>query len=214
MKAPPAVFVLEDDPQQARVLAKLLERAGTAAEAVSTYHAAMEFLARSAPIAGAIVDILVPGGDGLDVVAELRKKWPTMPVLVTTAVCSTETANRCFELDARYLVKPFFLEQIVDFGAQVVAGRIDPLRARLEAAATALANRVGLTQADEEILVAAALDDRRGDMQRGLGMKLGTLKRHLERIFERTGADDLRHLGAMVRQVAVDWPGPRRSDSK
>ena len=61
----------------------------------------------------AFVDVQMPGGSGLDALAEIRAIAPDLPVMVMTAYGSLETAKKAIELGAfDYLGKPLELDQI------------------------------------------------------------------------------------------------------
>ncbi|MBI3303535.1 MAG: sigma-54-dependent Fis family transcriptional regulator [Deltaproteobacteria bacterium] len=55
-----------------------------------------------------LMDVRMPGEDGLDILQELKRLRPELPVIMMTAFVSAETAIRATTLDAEdYLVKPF-----------------------------------------------------------------------------------------------------------
>jgi DNA-binding NarL/FixJ family response regulator len=80
----------------------------------------------------------------------------------------------------------------------------DAFDALIWAAVRRITSRVpqGLTARHEDVLHALALDDRRELVARDLGMSIGTLKSHIGELCDRLGADDARHLGAIVRAEA------------
>lgn len=61
-----------------------------------------------------VLDLLLPGAGGLDVLAELQRRRLQVPVLVLSARRDLETKLRGFELGARdYLPKPFALDELI-----------------------------------------------------------------------------------------------------
>lgn len=61
-----------------------------------------------------VVDLQLPGVDGMDIVGQLRRRRPTLPVIVMTAFGGTEVEDRVRRLGAvGYFDKPFRLENLV-----------------------------------------------------------------------------------------------------
>ena len=104
------LLVVEDDPRLARVLARGLREEGYAVDAVETGEAAIT-QGVLVPYDAIVLDVMLPGRDGLDVVRTLRGRHVHTPVLLLTA--RDAVADRIAGLDSGaddYLVKPF------DFG--------------------------------------------------------------------------------------------------
>jgi DNA-binding response OmpR family regulator len=61
-----------------------------------------------------ILDLGLPGADGLDLLRELQRERPELPVLILSARSDLQTKLRGFELGASdYLPKPFSLDELV-----------------------------------------------------------------------------------------------------
>lgn len=61
-----------------------------------------------------ILDLLLPGRDGLDVLKELHERRPGLPVLILSARSELSSKLRSFELGAAdYLAKPFSLDELI-----------------------------------------------------------------------------------------------------
>jgi two-component system KDP operon response regulator KdpE len=106
------VLVVDDEPQIVRALKVVLREAGF--EAI-TAESAGEGLDRAAvrPPEAAIVDLVLPDGDGVEVTRQLRE-WSEMPILVLSAV--GEEAQKVRALDAGaddYITKPFGTRELV-----------------------------------------------------------------------------------------------------
>ena len=107
------LLVVEDETRIAELLASALGRAGFAVDAVGTAADAREALALTAYDA-AILDLGLPDGDGLALLAGLRRRGSGVPVLVLTARDAVE--DRVAGLDTGaddYLVKPFAMAELV-----------------------------------------------------------------------------------------------------
>lgn len=61
-----------------------------------------------------VLDVRMPGKDGLEVLAELRQRHPRVRVIMFTGHASVEAARKGLELGAfDYLVKPVALEELL-----------------------------------------------------------------------------------------------------
>lgn len=110
--APPRVLVVDDEPQIVRALKVVLREAGFEAVPAETASAALDLAAVRPPDA-AIVDLVLPDGDGVDVTRRLRE-WSEMPILVLSAVGEEEQKVRALEAGADdYITKPFGARELV-----------------------------------------------------------------------------------------------------
>jgi DNA-binding response OmpR family regulator len=107
------LLVIEDEPRIAEILKSGLQRAGFAVDVMHRCADAREALAVTVYDA-AILDLGLPDGDGLDLLAELRAAHNSVPILVLTARDAVE--DRVSGLDAGaddYLIKPFATVELV-----------------------------------------------------------------------------------------------------
>lgn len=94
-------------------LARALELAGWEVEAVSDGEHALKRLA-AAPLDAVVLDIMLPGRDGLSVLEEMRKHTDTTPVILLTARDDVRDRVRGLDLGADdYLSKPFHIEELL-----------------------------------------------------------------------------------------------------
>ena len=102
----PAVLVVEDDASIGRLVAGYLERDGFVAVWVRSGEEALERLV-ARPVALAIVDVGLPGMDGVALVHELRRRG-SMPVVMLTARDQEDDRIAGFAAGADdYVPKPF-----------------------------------------------------------------------------------------------------------
>jgi len=111
----PRILVVEDDMGMGRALALTLKRVGGEATVVGTVSEAREQLAQLAAWDGLILDLYLPDGPGLDVLAWVRAKGPDFPVLIHTGHSEHDAINDAFDLRAWYLEKPSTACQIERF---------------------------------------------------------------------------------------------------
>jgi two-component system KDP operon response regulator KdpE len=106
------VLVVDDEPQILRALRVVLRDAGFEAMPASTAQEALDLAALHPPDA-AIVDLLLPDGDGIEVTRALRE-WTKAPIIVLSAVGEEEQKVRALEAGADdYVTKPFGPRELV-----------------------------------------------------------------------------------------------------
>ncbi|WP_158793330.1 response regulator transcription factor [Granulicella sp. L60] len=104
------VLVIEDDKRIASLVERALREDG---HKVTLAHEGQEGADRllAGQFDAALLDILLPGIDGFQVLHQIRTKRCKTPVLVLTAVDAVPKILHAFDLGADdYLVKPFILE--------------------------------------------------------------------------------------------------------
>jgi two-component system phosphate regulon response regulator PhoB len=109
------IFVLEDDDDIARLVQHHLEAAGFAARLFHTPTNLIPDAERQAPVLF-LLDIMVPGGDGLDVCRRLRQHpgLSTVPIIFLTARASENDRVLGLEVGADdYITKPFATRELV-----------------------------------------------------------------------------------------------------
>ena len=108
-----ALLLVDDDAPIRRMLARTLGAEGYAVEAVADGGAALAAVERNVPDA-IVLDVTMPGVDGLAVTRRLRAKGLRVPILLLTA--RDALRDRVDGLDAGaddYLVKPFEVEELM-----------------------------------------------------------------------------------------------------
>jgi two-component system response regulator MprA len=108
-----AILVVDDDAPIRRMLVRTLAAEGFEARAAPDGGAALAAIEESAPDV-LVLDVAMPGLDGLDVARRIRTKGLAFPILLLTA--RDAVAERVAGLDAGgddYLVKPFATEELL-----------------------------------------------------------------------------------------------------
>lgn len=107
------VLVVEDDADLASRLSAVLKEAGFTAELSGDGRDA-EFLGATEAFDAVVLDLGLPGMDGLSVLHRWREQGLTLPVLVLTARARWHDKLAGFNAGADdYLTKPFQLEEVV-----------------------------------------------------------------------------------------------------
>jgi DNA-binding response OmpR family regulator len=108
-----SVLTVEDDPDLLRLIRRELEAAGFEVWACPTAEEALETVARKGLPHLALVDILLPGADGM-VLARKLHEWSDLPIVMLTSVDEEETVVRAIESFAEdYIRKPFNSREMV-----------------------------------------------------------------------------------------------------
>ena len=117
----PRVLVVDDDPDVALLVKTVLERrAGCIVDLAEDGRTAVERVAQVRPDL-VITDIEMPGLSGLELLEELRKTIPTVPVVVMTAHVSVEYAVSALRAQAdEFLTKPLDNAKLVESVTRLV----------------------------------------------------------------------------------------------
>src|SRR5690349_278070 len=107
------VVVVEDEPAIRRGIGDLLRASGyEVAEAADGARGLEEAVRLGVDLV--LLDLLLPKRDGLDVLTELRKVRPTLPVIILTARGTEEDRVRGLKMGADdYVVKPFSARELL-----------------------------------------------------------------------------------------------------
>ncbi|HUQ69897.1 MAG TPA: sigma-54 dependent transcriptional regulator [Planctomycetaceae bacterium] len=108
------ILIVDDEPALCWSMRELLSDRGHVVEAVGSVEQAWERLQSFTPEA-IVLDVRLPGEDGLTALPEFRRRCPDAPVIVVTAFGDLPTAVTALGRGAfEYLVKPFELQHFVD----------------------------------------------------------------------------------------------------
>ena len=108
----PRVLVCDDEPQIIRALRVVLRDAGFVVVAASDGEEALDHAAVQPPDA-AIIDLVLPDIDGVEVTRRLRE-WTTVPIIVLSAVGDEVEKVRALDAGADdYVTKPFGPKELV-----------------------------------------------------------------------------------------------------
>jgi two-component system response regulator PilR (NtrC family) len=113
MRRNASILVIDDEEIMREILGTLLEREGYAVRLAADGQEGLD-LARSLPFDAVIVDVMMPGIDGLQVLDELKKHDEELPVLMVTAYASMESAITAMKKGAfDYITKPFKNDEVL-----------------------------------------------------------------------------------------------------
>lgn len=107
------VLVIEDDLEISRSVRAGLERAGHEAHYATDGDTGLR-MASSTPYDAAVVDLMLPGVDGLTLIETMRARGVMTPVIVLSAKRSTDDKVMCLKRGADdYLAKPFDMPELL-----------------------------------------------------------------------------------------------------
>jgi two-component system, OmpR family, response regulator len=107
------ILVVEDQPQIAGFIRSGLEENGFVVEICRTGESGFE-MATTESFDAMILDIMLPGRDGLSILRSLRERHVALPIILLTARNELNERIEGLNLGADdYLTKPFFVEELV-----------------------------------------------------------------------------------------------------
>lgn len=107
------ILIVDDEPRTHRLIARVLERNGYLTDVATDGPQALSAMAAK-PYGLVLLDLLLPGLDGYEVLRRAMAEDPARRVLVLSGVNEVESKVRCLQMGAvDYLPKPFALAELV-----------------------------------------------------------------------------------------------------
>ena len=107
------ILVVDDQNTHRDLSRSVLEDAGFTVETAASGPEALERL-RSSTFALVVTDQIMPGMSGLELLREIRRQWPRLPVVIVTAHGTVETAVDAMKAGASdFIPKPFTPEEML-----------------------------------------------------------------------------------------------------
>jgi len=121
-RGPKPVWIVDDDPSIRFVLEKAMARQGLPTRSFDDPRQALAALAEGEDGPQALVsDIRMPGGSGLDLLAQIKERLPRLPVIIMTAFSDLESTVAAFQGGAfDYLAKPFDVAKAMELIGRAV----------------------------------------------------------------------------------------------
>ena len=213
--AAPTIFIIDDDAVLRRALVRLLRTHGWR---TAEYAAAEDFLLQRDPAAPGclVLDVGLPGLDGLALQRRLAQDGPALPIVFLTGRGDIPMSVQAVKAGAvDFLTKPVAAASLL---AAVRAGVDQDARTRQALADTgSLRLRFeSLTQREREVLAALARGRLNKQIAHDLGIVEQTVKFHRTRIMERMQARtvaELMHMAARLQLLQQAIPvTPREPD--
>lgn len=146
-----------------------------------------------------LLDLLMPGSSGVDVIERVVAAHPKLPVLVLTMHADPHIARRALEAGALgYLTKDISPELLIEAVYQVAARRsyVDPVlsAALIRADKSAQAPLEQLSARERQVLVALVQGDTLVDIAAKLNVAANTVSTYKARLMEKLGQESLSDL--------------------
>jgi DNA-binding response OmpR family regulator len=107
------ILIIDDESSLRETLGRILQRAGYAVQAAADGQQALDLVHHQA-FNLAYLDLHLPGMDGIQILKEIRKLQPKLPVIMLTGFGTLQSAVEALRLGATdYLLKPFDPEVLV-----------------------------------------------------------------------------------------------------
>lgn len=119
----PYVVLAEDDVKLAGLVTRAFGHVGLATLVALTGDAALAAMRQETPVAAAVLDVMIPHPDGIEVCRQVRRDGWDGPTVLISALDSPDIRNRAQSAGADvFLAKPFQLAELLDTVVAFVTG--------------------------------------------------------------------------------------------
>ena len=103
-----SILVVDDDRSTREYLATFLIARGHSVECLESGDQAIERLASGQPPSMILLDVMLPGKDGIEVLSNLKTIYPSLPIIILSGIGQIKTVVEAMKMGASdYLTKPF-----------------------------------------------------------------------------------------------------------
>jgi two-component system nitrogen regulation response regulator NtrX len=161
----PSILIVDDEPGVRTALSGVLRDEGYQVEAVESGEACLDHVGR-APCDLILLDVWLPGADGLATLARLRERQVDLPVVMISGHGNIESAVRAIKLGAfDFVEKPLSLEKTMLVVRNALRQRRleaenRALRARVDRHLTMIGESYAMRQLREQVAMAAPTNGR------------------------------------------------------
>lgn len=108
------VLIVDDQPGIRLLLEEVFKKEAYETKSAKNGGEALQIIEQKAPDC-VLLDMKMPGIDGIEVLERIKKGWPDIPVIMMTAYGETELTEQTEKLGAeRYFTKPFDIFEVRD----------------------------------------------------------------------------------------------------
>jgi len=133
-----SILVVEDDAKHGTMCARLLERKGYRARAITSSREALALLERNGAVDVILADLQMPEMDGIQLLTAVKSRFPQIEFIVMTGYGTVKTAVEAMQLGAaHYIQKPLDQDELNILVERVMEKKnleqkVDRLRAELQ----------------------------------------------------------------------------------
>ncbi|MFE3574189.1 response regulator [Lysinibacillus sp. NPDC059133] len=108
------LLIVDDQPGIRLLLNEVLKKEGYGTYLAANGIEALKY-AEEEEIDCVLLDMKIPGMDGIEILKRLKEKWPQLPVFMMTAYGELDVVQEALDLGAiRYFTKPFDIFEVRD----------------------------------------------------------------------------------------------------
>lgn len=203
MESNGTVFVVDDDPQMRKSLTSLLEEVDLP---VQTFGNAQEFLEAYDPACQGclVLDVRMPGMDGIALHKTLQEKGSTIPIIIITGHGDIPMAVDAVQRGALdFIEKPFRVQPLLERINQALVQDAETRHHQAEKEAIA-AGVALLTERQRQVMAFMVAGETTKSIAMTLGLSPKTVDHHRAQIMEKMRARSVVQLARMVHTVAND----------
>ena len=198
----PCVNVVDDDAMVLRSLGRLLRSAGFE---VRTFPSPQEYLTHTHTPSGRpgclVLDLSMPGLNGLDLQAQLARSGNDCPVVFLSGNADVPQSVKAMKAGAvDFLTKPVDREKLLA-AVRIAIGRDRSARAEREQRDSIASRLAALTPREREVLAGVVAGKLNKQIAAGLGTAEKTVKVHRARVMKKMGARSLAELVLLAGRV-------------
>jgi DNA-binding response OmpR family regulator len=196
-------LVVEDEAGVRRALMRGLAAHGHVESAATC--AAARVVLRARAFDAAIIDVTLPDGSGLDLIALARKQSPGVCVLVLTGSTEHAVISRILEEGARYLLKPCHANHLAVLAQDALSRRTARER-RTKVILGRWAKDYSLSDTELDLLTLGTDGVAREEFSRLRGVRPDTIRKQIQALLQKTGDDTFEGAVTSVLREAVAEP--------
>ncbi|MBN1345086.1 MAG: response regulator transcription factor [Phycisphaerae bacterium] len=200
MEHEPAVFVVDDDPAVLDALEELIDSVGLSVKSFSSAQAFLEAYDPDQP-GCLILDIRMPGMDGLELQQRLKGEGIDIPIIFLSGHADVPIAVRAVQAGAfDFVEKPFREQSLLDSIKRAITLHQE-LRRRRSNRDMVLARLASLTDREREVLDLVIEGKTSKAIANELDRSHKTIDQHRAKILEKMQAENVASLVRMVLDV-------------
>lgn len=193
------VYVVDDDPAVRDSLTLLLEEGGIKVEAFANGKDFLAACGSLVPHCCVVIDIQMPGMDGLELQAELVRQNIPVPIIFLTGHGDIPMSVRAIKKGAiNFLTKPVTGSALRE-SVEAALLECEKLLIESESIHTAAQRISSLTQREHEVMALAIDGQSNKEIAKHLGISHRTVEIHKARVMHKTGATSLLNLVLLAK---------------